>query len=163
MTLRILVLSSAILFLAACAEKQAEEPTTIEQPEVAAEIVAEPAMLPRTASADGASVFFITPANGSTVSNPIRIEFGIAGMDVVKAGIDQPHSGHHHLLIDTDLPDVGLPIPADEHHIHFGDGSTTTEITLPPGEHTLQMLLGDHLHIPHNPPLVSQPVAVIVE
>jgi hypothetical protein len=163
MTLRILVLSSAILFLAACAEKQVEESTTIEQPEVAAEIVAEPAMLPRTASADGASVFFITPANGSTVSNPIRVEFGIAGMDVVKAGIDQPHSGHHHLLIDTDLPDVGLPIPADEHHIHFGDGSTTTEITLPPGEHTLQMLLGDHLHIPHNPPLVSQPVAVIVE
>ena len=163
MTLRILALSGAILFLAACAEKQVEESTTIEQPEVAAEIGAEPVMLPRTASADGASVFFIMPANGSTVSNPIRIEFGIAGMDVVKAGIDQPHSGHHHLLIDTDLPDVGLPIPADERHIHFGDGSTTTEITLPLGEHTLQMLLGDHLHIPHNPPLVSLPVTVTVE
>ena len=105
----------------------------------------------------------ITPANGATVSNPIRIEFGIAGMDVVKAGVDQPHSGHHHLLIDTDLPDVGLPIPADEHHIHFGDGSTATEISLPPGDHTLQMLLGDHLHIPHNPAVVSQPITVTVE
>jgi hypothetical protein len=163
MTLRILVLSSTILLLAACAEKPAEESAATEQPDVAAEIAAEPAMLPRTPSTDGASVFFITPANGSSVSNPIRIEFGIAGMDVVKAGIDQPHSGHHHLLIDTDLPDVGLPIPADEHHIHFGDGSTATEITLPPGEHTLQMLLGDHLHIPHNPPLVSQPITVTVE
>jgi hypothetical protein len=163
MTLRILVLSSTILLLAACAEKQAGESTMTEQPEVAAEIAAEPAMLPRTASADGASVFFITPAYGETVSNPVRIEFGINGMDVVKAGINQAHSGHHHLLIDTDLPDVGLPIPADEHHIHFGDGSTATEITLPPGEHTLQMLLGDHLHIPHNPPLVSQPITVIVE
>ena len=163
MTLRILVLSSTILLLAACTEKQAEESAMTEQPEMAAEIAAEPAVLPRTPSVDGASVFFITPANGTTVSNPIRIEFGIAGMDVVKAGVDQPHSGHHHLLIDTDLPDVGLPIPADEHHIHFGDGSTATEISLPPGDHTLQMLLGDHLHIPHNPAVVSQPITVTVE
>ena len=163
MTLRILVLSSTILLLAACAEKQAEESTMAEQPEVAAEIAAEPAMLARTPSVDGASVFFITPVNGTTVSNPIRVEFGIAGMDVVKAGVDQPHSGHHHLLIDTDLPDVGLPIPADEHHIHFGDGSTATEISLPPGDHTLQMLLGDHRHIPHNPAVVSQPITVTVE
>ena len=163
MTLRILVLSSTILLLAACTEKQAEESALTEQPEMAAEIAAEPAILPRTPSVDGASVFFITPANGTTVSNPIRIEFGIAGMDVVKAGVDQPHSGHHHLLIDTDLPDVGLPIPADEHHIHFGDGSTATEISLPPGDHTLQMLLGDHLHIPHNPAVVSQPITVTVE
>ncbi len=163
MTLRILVLSSTILLLAACAEKQAEESAMTEQPEVAAEIAAEPAMLARTPSVDGASVFFITPVNGTTVSNPIRVEFGIAGMDVVKAGVDQPHSGHHHLLIDTDLPDVGLPIPADEHHIHFGDGSTATEISLPPGDHTLQMLLGDHRHIPHNPAVVSQPITVTVE
>ncbi len=98
MTLRIIVLSSTILLLAACTEKQAEAPAASERPEAAAEIAAEPAMLPRTASADGASVFFITPANGETVSNPVRIEFGINGMDVVKAGINQAHSGHHHLL-----------------------------------------------------------------
>jgi hypothetical protein len=124
---------------------------------------AEPAALARTASAEGAEVFFITPADGATVANPISIEFGITGMDIVKAGDDQPNSGHHHLLIDADLPDLGLPIPADEHHVHFGDGSTSTQISLPPGEHKLQMLLGDHLHIPHNPPLTSAEITITVE
>ena len=119
--------------------------------------------LSRSASPDGARVFFITPAATETLSNPISIEFGIAGMDIVKAGDQQPHSGHHHLLIDTDLPDPGLPIPADEHHVHFGDGSTATEITLPAGEHTLLLLLGDHRHIPHDPPVVSNPITIIVE
>jgi len=168
MTFRILVLSATFLILAACGQKTADEPAaspaeTGTDPAIASETAAEPAAIPRTASADGASVFFIMPADGATVSNPISIEFGIAGMDVVKAGDKQPHSGHHHLLIDTDLPDLGLPIPADEHHVHFGDGSTSTEITLPPGEHTLQMLLGDHLHIPHNPPLVSEQITISVE
>ena len=158
MTFRILVLSATFLILAACGQKAADEPVASE-PAAAAE----PAAMPRTASADGASVFFIMPADGVTVSNPISIEFGIAGMDVVKAGNNQPHSGHHHLLIDTGLPDLGLPVPADEHHVHFGDGSTSTEITLPPGDHTLQMLLGDHLHIPHNPPLVSEQITITVD
>ena len=168
MTLRILVLSAAFLTLAACGQKAADEPAaastdTATDPAMASEPAAEPAAIPRTASADGASIFFIMPADGAIVSSPISIEFGIAGMDVVKAGDNQPHSGHHHLLIDTGLPDLGLPIPANEHHIHFGDGSTSTEITLPPGEHTLQMLLGDHLHIPHTPPLVSEPITITVE
>lgn len=158
MTFRILVLSATFLILAACSQKAADEPAASE-PGAAAE----PAAMPSTPSADGASVFFIMPANGATVSNPISIEFGIAGMDVVKAGDNQPHSGHHHLLIDTGLPDLGLPIPADEHHVHFGDGSASTEITLPPGDHTLQMLLGDYLHIPHNPPLVSEQITITVE
>jgi len=161
MTLRTLVLSATFLILAACGQKAADE-SAASQPDTS-EAAAEPAALPRTASADGASVFFITPADGATVSSPIGIEFGIAGMDVVKAGDKQPHSGHHHLLIDTGLPDLGLPIPADEHHVHFGDGSSSTEITLPPGEHTLQMLLGDHLHIPHNPPLLSEQITITVE
>jgi len=161
MTFRILVLSATFLVLAACGQKAADEPAA-SQPDTS-EAAAEPAVIARTASADGASVFFITPADGTTVSNPIGVEFGIAGMDVVKAGDNQPHSGHHHLLLDTGLPDLGLPIPADEHHVHFGDGSSSTEITLPPGEHTLQMLLGDHLHIPHNPPLVSEQITITVE
>jgi hypothetical protein len=84
-------------------------------------------------------------------------------MDVVKAGNNQPNSGHHHLLIDTGLPDLGLPIPADEHHVHFGDGSVSTRISLPTGEHKLQMLLGDHLHIPHNPALTSAQITITVE
>ena len=84
-------------------------------------------------------------------------------MVVAPAGEDTPHSGHHHLLIDTGLPDLGLPVPKDDQHMHFGDGSTVTEITLEPGEHTLQMLLGDHLHIPHDPPLISDQITIYVE
>jgi hypothetical protein len=122
-----------------------------------------PAVMPRTASPEGASVFFISPADGDTVANPVSIEFGIEGMNVVKAGDNQPDSGHHHLLVDTDLPDFGLPIPADKHHIHFGDGSTSTEITLEPGTHTLRMLLGDHLHIPHDSPIMSDPITITVK
>ncbi len=168
MTLRLLVLSTTFIILAACSQEPTEAPLAEQTDATPDEAMSDesahiPAALARTASPDGAGVFFITPADGATVSNPINIEFGIAGMDVVKAGNDQPNSGHHHLLIDTELPDMGMPIPADEYHVHFGDGSTTTEITLPPGEHTLQMLLGDHLHIPHDPPLISETITITVE
>jgi len=136
-----------------------------EQPveDLAAQLTAPPASLARTASPEGARVFFISPADGDTVANPVRIEFGIAGMSVVKAGDNQPNSGHHHLLIDTGLPELGAPVPADANHIHFGDGSTSTEISLEPGQHTLRMLLADHLHIPHDPPLTSKSIAITVE
>ena len=161
----LLIIALPMLF-AACTDKPADEAVEAAQPATTAPAEAAPAPAPalaRTASVEGAEVFFIAPADGATVSNPISIEFGIAGMDVVKAGNDQPNSGHHHLLIDTGLPDLGLPIPAHEHHVHFGDGSTSTQISLPPGEHTLQMLLGDHTHIPHNPPLTSAQITIMVE
>lgn len=159
--LYILVLASCI---AACGkETPPEAPAEVADDARAAVEESAPAGLPRSASAEGASVFFITPADGDTVTNPVTIKFGIAGMDVVPAGDNTPNSGHHHLLIDTGLPDLGMPIPADGQHVHFGDGSTSTEITLEPGEHTLQMLLGDHLHIPHDPPLASDVITVTVE
>jgi len=142
----------ASLVLSACGEQQAETPAT-------STAVAPP----RTVSSEGASVFFITPADGETVSSPLHVEFGIAGMTIVAAGVNEPQSGHHHLLIDTGLPELGLPVPADAHHIHFGDASTSTEISLEAGEHTLQLLLGDYSHIPHDPPLVSQQIAITVE
>jgi hypothetical protein len=163
MNTRILILSALLTVTVACSENVPDETTSAAGAESVAEAAPEVVALPRTPSMEGASVFFITPTNGATVSNPITIEFGIAGMDVVKAGDNQPNSGHHHLLIDTGLPDLGLPIPADAQHVHFGDGSTSTEITLESGEHTLQMLLGDHLHIPHNPPLASEVITVNVE
>jgi len=148
-----------LTLLTACGDKAATEPAaTATLPEAAV-----PTMPARSASAADANVFFVSPGDGETVSNPVRVVFGIAGMTVVPAGTDAPHSGHHHLLIDTDLPDIGLPIPKDANHIHFGDGSTETEITLPPGEHTLQMLLGDHMHIPHDPPLVSEIISITVQ
>ncbi|MGB5629866.1 MAG: DUF4399 domain-containing protein [Woeseiaceae bacterium] len=144
--------------LAACGDRATTEPAV----EASA---AEPAasMPARTESADEARVYFVSPADGETVSNPVSVVFGIEGMTVAPAGQDIPHSGHHHLLIDTELPDLGLPIPKDENHIHFGDGSTATEITLEPGEHRLQLLLGDHLHIPHDPPLTSDVITINVE
>ncbi|MGB5688579.1 MAG: DUF4399 domain-containing protein [Woeseiaceae bacterium] len=144
--------------LAACGDRATTEPAV----EASA---AEPAasMPARTESADEARVYFVSPADGETVSNPVSVVFGIEGMTVAPAGQDVPHSGHHHLLIDTELPDLGLPIPKDENHIHFGDGSTATEITLEPGEHRLQLLLGDHLHIPHDPPLTSDVITINVE
>jgi hypothetical protein len=163
MNTRILILSALLTVTVACSKNVPDETTSAAGAESVAEAAPEVVAHPRTPSVEGASVFFITPTNGATVSNPITIEFGIAGMDVVKAGDNQPHSGHHHLLIDTGLPDLGLPIPADAQHVHFGDGSTSTEITLESGEHTLQMLLDDHLHNPHNPPLESEVIPVTVE
>ncbi len=160
--MRIMFVCTLAFALVACGGEAQESVDTSaaveEQPAVAA-----PAALPRSESAEGARVFFISPADGDTVSNPVRVEFGVAGMDIVPAGQDQQHSGHHHLLIDTGLPDLGLPIPMDDQHKHFGDGSTATEIALEPGEHTLQMLLGDHLHIPHDPPLVSDTITITVQ
>lgn len=156
MGIRFFAAASIALLISACGQNQAARRADDAMMSTAD-------TLPRSTSPDGARVFFITPATGDTVSNPISIEFGIEGMIVVKAGDQQPHSGHHHLLIDTDLPDPGLPVPADEHHVHFGDGSSATEITLSAGEHTLLLLLGDYRHIPHDPPVVSNPLTIIVE
>jgi len=161
-------LFSTILAIAmsACSQQASEEPAADASEAAVAETSAKPpqaAELPRTASVDGAGVFFISPADGDTLTNPITVEFGLDGMDVVKAGDNAAHSGHHHLIIDAGLPELGLPIPASEHYVHFGDGSTSTELNLEPGSHSLQLLLGDYLHIPHDPPLMSDPITVIVE
>jgi hypothetical protein len=90
------------------------------------------------------------------------IRFGLTGMGVAPAGIEKPNTGHHHLLIDSKLPPLDEPIPNDFNHLHFGAGQTEATVTLPPGRHTLQLLLGDEAHVPHNPPVMSKPVQVIV-
>lgn len=149
---------AALLTIAGCGEQQAEAPEVADTPATTG-----PVALPRTASAADASVFFISPTDGATVSSPVSIEFGIDGMTVAPAGVNDAHSGHHHLLVDTGLPDFGLPIPADTFSIHFGDGSTATTLNLQAGEHTLQLLLGDHLHIPHSPPVASEVITITVE
>jgi len=120
-------------------------------------------VIERQAAATDASVFFVTPEAGATVTSPFGLEFGVTGMAIVPAGTDQAFSGHHHLLIDVDLPPEGLPIPKDANHVHFGDGSFVTEISLEPGQHTLQLVLGDHRHIPHDPPVVSEKITITVE
>ncbi len=91
------------------------------------------------------------------------MEFGLDGMDLVPAGTDRPNSGHHHIVIDHELPDMSLPVPKDAQRVHFGDGRSKTELELAPGPHTLQLLLADHLHIPHDPPLYSEQISITVE
>lgn len=116
-----------------------------------------------SSSPEGASVYFITPVEGQQLETPFTLKFGLKGMGVAPAGTDKPDTGHHHLLIDlNELPDLVMPLPANDHLKHFGKGQTETELTLPPGAHTLQLLLGNHLHIPHQPPLLSEKITVIV-
>ena len=94
---------------------------------------------------------------------PIEVEFGVSNIEIVPSGQDQQGSGHHHIIIDAELPDMNLPIPADKNYVHFGDGSSKTTLNLEPGEHTLQLLLGDYLHIPHEPPIMSEKITVFVD
>jgi hypothetical protein len=119
--------------------------------------------LPRTAAPAGAKVYIISPKNGETVKGPFTVLFGLSGMGVAPAGMQMENTGHHHLLIDTDIPSsVGLPLPANDNIRHFGKGQTEASITLPPGKHTLQLVLGDHLHVPFLPVVASQKITVTV-
>jgi uncharacterized protein DUF4399 len=122
-----------------------------------------PAALPRTAAPAGAMVYFISPENGARVTSPVTVRFGLRGMGIAPAGVTNPNTGHHHLLIDTDLTPDNLPIPNDDKHRHFGAGQTEVELTLPPGQHTLQLVLGDALHIPHQPPVRSEKITITVQ
>lgn len=108
-------------------------------------------------------VYFISPADGATVRNPVRLQFGLTGMGIAPAGVEFPRTGHHHLLVDVTAVDFRAPIAADEQHRHFGAGQTETELTLAPGRHTLQLLMGDHLHRPHEPPVHSEVITITVE
>ena len=118
----------------------------------------------RYASDEKKEVYFITPSDGVVTTNPVKIKFGATGINIVPAGIDMSDSGHHHLLINVDkLPDLTLPIPADSNHLHFGSGQTETELNFPKGEHTLQLLIGNHLHIPHSDPIISKKITITVK
>ena len=121
------------------------------------------AELPRQPAPEGAAVYFISPADGAVVSSPVTVKFGLRGMGVAPAGLDHPHTGHHHLLLGSPVVDMGLPLPKTEQIRHFGGGQTETSLELAPGAHTLQLLLGDYLHIPHDPPVVSEAIAITVE
>jgi Domain of unknown function (DUF4399) len=115
-----------------------------------------------TASAPGAAVYFTDLKDGATVDPKVNIRFGLKNMNVAPAGSDRANSGHHHLLIDTELPPLDRPIPNDFNNLHFGGGQTEATVTLKPGDHTLQLLLGDKDHIPHTPPVLSPRIKVRV-
>jgi len=115
----------------------------------------------QTMSPKGASAYIISPKNGDTVDTTFSVKFGLSGMGVAPAGTEKANTGHHHLLIDGKVPDMSQPLGANVKH--FGGGQTESEITLEPGQHTLQLILGDHMHVPHNPPVTSDIVTVTVK
>lgn len=116
----------------------------------------------RTASTPGAELYIISPTAGETLRSPVTVRFGLRAMGVAPAGVEKADTGHHHLVIDAELPSLRVPLPADEHNRHFGGGQTEVDLELTPGKHTLQLILGDFRHIPHDPPLVSKRVEITV-
>ena len=119
----------------------------------------------QTPSPAGAQVYIINLKNGDTVSSPFKVQFGLTGMGVAPAGVEKPNTGHHHLIIDAKLSadELKAPIASDAKHVHFGAGQTEAMVTLPPGQHTLQLVLGDWSHIPHVPPVMSTPITITVK
>jgi Domain of unknown function (DUF4399) len=113
-------------------------------------------------SPPGAVVYFVDLKDGQIVPPTFVVHFGLRNMGVAPAGSDRENSGHHHLLIDTDLPPLDQPIPNDFNHLHYGAGQTEAEVTLKPGPHTLQLLLADKDHVPHNPPVMSPRIRIVV-
>jgi hypothetical protein len=121
--------------------------------------------LAQTPAPPNAAVYFISPKDGDAVANPFKVQFGLGGMGVAPAGVEKPNTGHHHLLIDATLSadELKQPVASDAKHVHFGGGQTEATVTLPPGKHTLQLVLGDWSHVPFNPPLMSPVITVTVK
>jgi len=161
-----LITALCLILTAACGQEaaveSAGEAASRPQPAAAEPAASAEAPLGRRPAPPGAMAYIVEPADGATVGSPVRVVFGLRGAGVTPAGIEREDAGHHHLLIDTEPPDFNLPIPADANHVHFGGGQTETEIELSPGRHTLRLLLGDHLHVPHDPPVMSEPVTIEV-
>lgn len=115
-------------------------------------------------AADSAYVYIVSPVDNEVVPQTFKVVFGVSGMGVAPAGVQREKTGHHHLLIDLDvLPDMSQSLPSSENIVHFGGGQTETRLTLAPGEHTLQLLLGDYLHRPHSSPLLSEKITITVK
>jgi len=132
----------------------AEQPATAQNGSAPAE---------RHPSPPGAKVYFIYPHNGAVLPRATTVRFGLVNMGIAPAGLEKSNTGHHHLLVDSPLPPMDEPIPNDLNHLHFGAGQTETQITLTPGRHTLTLLLGDYRHVPHDPPVISEPITVTVQ
>ena len=107
-------------------------------------------------------VYFINLEDGDRVESPFLIQFGLSGMGIAPAGTDRSNTGHHHLLINVDDIDLSKPIPSSSNHIHFGGGQTESLLDLTPGDYSMQLVLGDMTHTPHNPPIISQRINITV-
>ncbi len=123
-----------------------------------------PAANVRSTSPENAQVYFIWPVDGTVIhGGKFWVRMGLRNMGVAPRGTNVADTGHHHLLIDTELPAMNEPIPSDRNHLHFGAGETEARVELPPGKHSLQLLLGDQDHVPHDPPVYSKKITVIVK
>jgi hypothetical protein len=123
----------------------------------------EPVFAAGTPSPENAETYIIWPHDGAVVNGgKFWVRMGLRNMGVCPKGVKMPNVGHHHLLVDTDLPAMNEQIPSDRNHLHFGAGETEARVDLPPGKHTLQLLLGDHDHVPHDPPVYSKKISIFV-
>ena len=116
-------------------------------------------------SASRRGVYFIAPQNGAKLHSPVTVKFGLKGMGIAPAGVKFDNTGHHHLLVDTDVSELKLdaPMPATDKIVHFGKGQTETTLTLTPGKHTLQLIFADQLHQSFDPPLTSKKITITVK
>ena len=119
--------------------------------------------LEKRKSPKGAKAYIISPKDGKTVGKKFTVRFGLKGMGIAPAAIDKENTGHHHLLLDVDkLPNLDLPLVATDNIRHFGGGQTEVQLELPPGKHTLQLVLGDWIHLAHAPPVLSKKITITV-
>lgn len=154
-----LILTLAVIMVVSACDNQSAVPVVETVEEAKSEVVSLVSKAP-----EGAKVFILSPQDGAVVPSTFDVTFGLAGMGVAPAGIDMENTGHHHILIDVDeLPDMSMPLPTTENIVHFGGGQTQTTLTLSPGTHTLQLLLGNHLHVPHDQPVLSEKITITVE
>ena len=125
-------------------------------------LVGSPAIAQQSTMPQDAKVYIIWPSDGQVIKGAFWVRMGLSGAGVAPAGVQKANTGHHHLIVDAELPPLDQPIPNDHNHLHFGLGQTEARLDLPPGRHTLQLLLGDENHIPHQPPLYSKRITITV-
>lgn len=111
---------------------------------------------------EGARVYIVWPSDGQVIRGGFWVRMGLTAGGIAPAGVEKAGTGHHHILVDAPLPPLDQPIPNDRNHLHFGLGQTEARLELPPGRHTLQLLLADENHVPHQPPLYSRQITITV-
>ena len=125
-------------------------------------LVGSPAVAQQSTMPQDARVYILWPSDGQVIKGAFWVRMGLSGAGIAPAGVQKANTGHHHLIVDAELPPMDQPIPNDHNHLHFGLGQTEARLDLPPGRHTLQLLLGDENHIPHQPPLYSKRITITV-